>query len=128
MLKLSVSTKKPPADYSSCEAISASGDCGVSFMRKAAKNGPCTGSAVLHRFMRRRFFGMRYAPRLPFGSRGAASYFVLLQPVQLSSGLMHGSFFPGKNASIGKSIWLKTSQGLSVLVPPTGGQVFDGTQ
>ena len=56
------------------------------------------------------------------------AYFVRLQPVQLSSGLMHGSFFPGKNASIGKSIWLKTSQGLSVLVPPTGGQVFDGTQ
>ena len=62
------------------------------------------------------------------GGRGAAAYFVLLQPVQLSSGLMHSSFFPGKKASIGKSIWLKTSQGLSVLVPPTGGQVFDGTQ
>ena len=56
------------------------------------------------------------------------AYFVLLQPVQLSSGLMQGSFLPGKKASIGKSIWLKTSQGLSVLVPPTGGQVFDGTQ
>ena len=75
-----------------------------------------------------RRFHKKAVPRLPDGSRGAVAYLVLLQPVQLSSGLMHGSFFPGKNASIGKSIWLKTSQGLSVLVPPTGGQVFDGTQ
>ena len=55
-------------------------------------------------------------------------YLLLLQPVQLSSGLMHGSFLPGKNASIGNSIWLKTSHGLSVPAVPDGGQVFDGTQ
>ena len=78
--------------------------------------------------MTTRRFHKKAVPRLPDGSRGAVAELVLLQPVQLSSGLMHGSFFPGKNASIGKSIWLKTSQGLSVLVPPTGGQVFDGTQ
>ena len=67
------------------------------------------------------------------GSAGSGTPFsyllaVRLHAVQLSDGGMHVSFFPGKNASIGKSIWLKTSQGLSVLVPPTGGQVFDGTQ
>ena len=88
----------------------------------ATSIGPTESPAPTRRFHK------KAVPRLPDGSRGAVAYLVLLQPVQLSSGLMHGSFFPGKNASIGKSIWLKTSQGLSVLVPPTGGQVFDGTQ
>ena len=51
-----------------------------------------------------------------------------LQFVQLSAGSMQGSFLEGKKASIGNSIWLKTSQGFSAPEPLTDGQVLVGTQ
>ena len=53
---------------------------------------------------------------------------VRLHAVQLSDGWMQVSFLPGKNASIGKSIWLNTSQGFSSAAPETFGQLFVGMQ
>jgi hypothetical protein len=41
---------------------------------------------------------------------------------------MQVSFLPGKKASIGKSIWLNTSQGFSSDVPETFGQLLVGMQ
>ena len=67
------------------------------------------------------------------GSAGSGTPFsyllaVRLHAVQLSDGGMQVSFFPGKNASIGKSIWLKTSQGFSSAAPETFGQLLLGIQ
>ena len=67
------------------------------------------------------------------GSAGSGTPFsyllaVRLHAVQLSDGGMHVSFFPGKNASIGKSIWLKTSHGFSSAAPETFGQLLLGMQ
>ena len=67
------------------------------------------------------------------GSAGSGTPFsyllaVRLHAVQLSDGGMQVSFFPGKNASIGKSIWLKTSQGFSSAAPETFGQLLLGMQ
>ena len=67
------------------------------------------------------------------GSAGSGTPFsyllaVRLHAVQLSDGGMHVSFFPGKNASIGKAIWLKTSHGFSSAAPETFGQLLLGMQ
>ena len=53
---------------------------------------------------------------------------VRLHEVQLSAGGMQVSFLPGKKASIGKSIWLNTSQGFSSAAPETFGQLLVGMQ
>ena len=53
---------------------------------------------------------------------------VFAQFVQLSLAGMQASFRLGKKASIGNSIWPKTSQGDSVLELPTFLHVFDGMQ
>ena len=67
------------------------------------------------------------------GSAGSGTPFsyllaVRLHAVQLSDGGIQVSFLPGKNASIGKSIWLNTSQGFSSAAPETFGQLLLGMQ
>ena len=57
------------------------------------------------------------------------TYFsVFRQLVQLSAGGMQASGFLGKNASIGNSIWRKSSQGFSAEAPPPAGHSLVGTQ
>ena len=75
-------------------------------------------------------------PLIAFGDRpplyeegGFFAYVaVFAQFVQLSLAGMQESFLLGKKASIGNSIWPKTSQGDSVLELPTFLHVFDGMQ
>ena len=58
----------------------------------------------------------------------ATWYSVRAQPVQLCDGGMQASFLVGKNASIGKSICEKTSQGFLAAAPPALGHSLLGMQ
>lgn len=53
---------------------------------------------------------------------------VRAQLVQLFSGAMHEPSRVGKNASMGKSIWLNSSQGLCAASTALGVQDFVGMQ